>query len=104
MLRIRGKPSISARAPPAGRGVGDRKGPLSPARSALVLSADLILVDNRVGTLQPAELKPTWARLPAVQADQTIEWANEERFSHAGYARRLEQLATALEESKPVTG
>ncbi|GAB2998651.1 siderophore-binding protein DesE [Streptomyces pseudoechinosporeus] len=68
--------------------------------------ADLILVDNRVGNLQPAELKktkPTWARLPAVQADQTMEWANEERFSHAGYAPRLEQLAAAVKGAEAVT-
>ncbi|MEV1076842.1 ABC transporter substrate-binding protein [Streptomyces sp. NPDC050211] len=68
--------------------------------------ADLILVDNRTGNLQPAELKktkPTWAGLPAVRADQTIPWANEERFSHAGYAPRIEQLAAAVRESKTVT-
>ncbi|MER5220779.1 ABC transporter substrate-binding protein [Streptomyces flaveus] len=68
--------------------------------------ADLILVDNRVGTLQPAELKktkPTWARLTAVQAGQTFEWANEERFSHAGYGRRLGQLAAAVKGAETVT-
>ncbi|MEV0221658.1 ABC transporter substrate-binding protein [Streptomyces sp. NPDC050704] len=74
--------------------------------NADMYEADLILVDNRAGNLQPAELtktKPTWARLPAVRADQTIPWANEERFSHAGYAPRIEQLAAAVEKSKTVT-
>ncbi|NGO10304.1 ABC transporter substrate-binding protein [Streptomyces sp. HC44] len=68
--------------------------------------ADLILVDNRAGNLQPAELKktkPTWARLPAVRAERTFPWANEERFSHAGYAPRLEQLAAAVEGAEVVT-
>ncbi|WP_055617282.1 hypothetical protein [Streptomyces phaeochromogenes] len=44
--------------------------------------ADLILVDNRKGNLQPADLretKTTWARLPAVRADRTFPWAVEER-------------------------
>jgi iron complex transport system substrate-binding protein len=74
--------------------------------NADMYEADLILVDNRRGNLQPAELKktkPTWARLPVVRADQTIPWANEERFSRAGYAPRIEQLAAAVEKSKTVT-
>lgn len=65
--------------------------------------ADLILVDRRTGNLQPAELKkskPTWAKLPAVQADQVISWHNEAQFSHAGYAPLIEQLAAAVDKSK----
>lgn len=64
---------------------------------------DLILVDRRTGNLQPAELeksKPTWAKLPAVQAGQVISWHNEAQFSHAGYAPLIEQLATAVDKSK----
>ncbi|MCZ4507980.1 hypothetical protein O3Q52_07140 [Streptomyces sp. ActVer] len=67
--------------------------------------ADLILVDNREGNLQPAGLrktKPTWARLPAVRADRTFPWAVEERYSHAGYAPRIEQLAAVLRQSEPL--
>ncbi|WP_155059513.1 ABC transporter substrate-binding protein [Streptomyces blattellae] len=69
--------------------------------------ADLILVDNRDGNLQPDELRKTeatWASLPAVRADQVFPWANEERFSHAGYAPRIEQLASAVGESRAVSG
>ncbi|MGW2381386.1 ABC transporter substrate-binding protein [Streptomyces sp. NPDC001658] len=65
--------------------------------------ADVILVDNRPGTLQPADLakaEPTWARLPAVRAKQIFPWVNEERFSHAGYGPRIDSLAAALEKSK----
>lgn len=65
--------------------------------------ADLILVDKRTGNLQPDELKkskPTWAKLPAVKADQVISWSNEAQFSHAGYAPLIEQLAAAVDKSK----
>lgn len=65
--------------------------------------ADLILVDKRTGNLQPAGLeksKPTWAKLPAVQAGQVISWHNEAQFSHAGYAPLIEQLAAAVDKSK----
>lgn len=68
--------------------------------------ADLILVDNRPGTLQPADLakaEPTWARLPAVRAGQIFPWVNEERFSYAGYRPRIDDLAAALEKSKKTT-
>ncbi|MEU8864786.1 ABC transporter substrate-binding protein [Streptomyces umbrinus] len=74
--------------------------------NADMYEADLILVDDREGNLQPADLKktkPTWARLPAVRADRTFPWAAEERYSHAGYAPRIEQLAAALGQSEPVT-
>ncbi|ATL26707.1 ABC transporter substrate-binding protein [Streptomyces formicae] len=64
--------------------------------------ADLIMIDNRTTALPPEELakKPTWARLPAVKAGQTVAWSMEERYSYAGYAPVLEGLATAVEKSK----
>lgn len=65
--------------------------------------ADLILVDQRTGNLQPGELKkskPTWAKLPAVKAGQVASWSNEAQFSHAGYAPLMEQLAAAVDKSK----
>ncbi|WP_240434558.1 ABC transporter substrate-binding protein [Streptomyces sp. YIM 130001] len=68
--------------------------------------ADLILVDRRTGNLQPDELKarkPTWAKLPAVRAGQTVPWQNEARFSHAGYSPLVESLTEALQQAKKVT-
>ncbi|MEV8021042.1 ABC transporter substrate-binding protein [Streptomyces sp. NPDC086554] len=65
--------------------------------------ADLILVDKRTGNLKADELKkskPTWAKLPAVKADQVVSWSNEAQFSHAGYAPLIEQLAAAVDQSK----
>ncbi|WP_199551291.1 ABC transporter substrate-binding protein [Streptomyces sp. N35] len=64
--------------------------------------ADLILLDNRSQTLPAAELakKPTWTRLPAIEADQVIPWSMEERYSYAGYAPVLEALAEAIENAK----
>ncbi|NGO75604.1 ABC transporter substrate-binding protein [Streptomyces sp. YC504] len=67
--------------------------------------ADVILVDKRTGNLQPEDLKksmPTWAKLPAVKAGQTVAWYNEPQFSHAGIAPLLESLATALQDAKKV--
>ncbi|MGW5864077.1 ABC transporter substrate-binding protein [Streptomyces sp. NPDC055239] len=67
--------------------------------------ADLIMIDNRTSAMPPKELakKPTWALLPAVKAGQTVPWSMEERYSYAGYAPVLEQLATAIEKSKRLT-
>ncbi|MFC8131407.1 ABC transporter substrate-binding protein [Streptomyces sp. NPDC057302] len=67
--------------------------------------ADLIMIDNRATALPPKELakKPTWKLLPAVKAGQTVPWSMEERYSYAGYAPVLEQLATAIEKSKRLT-
>lgn len=64
--------------------------------------ADLIMVDNRSHALPLNELdkKPTWRELPAVKAGQLTTWAMEERFSYAGWAPVLEQLAAAVEKSK----
>ncbi|TVL89593.1 ABC transporter substrate-binding protein [Streptomyces sp. SAJ15] len=64
--------------------------------------ADLIMIDNRSSALPRRQLdeRPTWRRLPAIKAEQTVDWAMEERFSYAGYAPVLEQLAAAITKSK----
>lgn len=64
--------------------------------------ADLIMVDNRSNALPVSELakRPTWSRLPAVKADQITPWSMEERYSYAGYAPVLEQLAAAVTKSR----
>jgi iron complex transport system substrate-binding protein len=66
--------------------------------------ADLIMLDDRTGTLQPNDLasKPTWSRLPAVRAGQVIPWSSEPRFSYAGAAPLLEALAKAVQNAKKV--
>jgi iron complex transport system substrate-binding protein len=60
--------------------------------------ADVILLDNRAQSLSAEDLaaKPTWNRLPAVEAGQVIPWSMEERYTHAGFAPILEQLAETL--------
>ncbi len=67
--------------------------------------ADLIMVDNRSTALSPGELagKPTWTKLPAVKAGQTVPWSMEERYSYAGYAPVLERLAEAVTKSGKLT-
>ncbi|MFD4482621.1 ABC transporter substrate-binding protein [Streptomyces sp. NPDC058471] len=67
--------------------------------------ADLIMIDNRSTALSPKDLakKSTWELLPAVKAGQTVPWSMEERYSYAGYAPVLEQLAAAIEKSKRLT-
>ncbi|MFF8954588.1 ABC transporter substrate-binding protein [Streptomyces sp. NPDC014894] len=67
--------------------------------------ADLIMIDNRSSAMPAKDLakKPTWARLPAVKAGQTVPWAMEERYSYAGFAPVLEQLAAAVTRSKKLT-
>lgn len=67
--------------------------------------ADLIMLDNRTDTLQPKDLadKPTWQELPAVKADQVIEWEAVPRFSYAGSAQLLENLAKAIQDAKKVS-
>ncbi|WP_329009432.1 ABC transporter substrate-binding protein [Micromonospora rifamycinica] len=64
--------------------------------------ADLILLDNRSTALQPKDLaaKPTWAQLPAVRANQVTPWDAVPRFSYAGAAPLLENLATAIRSAK----
>ncbi|MCF2532080.1 ABC transporter substrate-binding protein [Yinghuangia soli] len=63
---------------------------------------DVIILDNRSSALQPKDLaaKPTWNELAAVKAGQVFPWASEPRFSYAGFAPVLEQLADALGKAK----
>ncbi|WP_229401783.1 ABC transporter substrate-binding protein [Micromonospora okii] len=67
--------------------------------------ADLILLDNRGTSLQPADLakKPTWAQLPAVRANQITAWDSVPRLSYAGVAPLLENLAKAISAAKKVS-
>ncbi|MDX3235405.1 ABC transporter substrate-binding protein [Streptomyces sp. ME03-5709C] len=67
--------------------------------------ADLLLLDDRSTALQPKDLtgKPTWAQLPAVKANQITPWSSVPRFSHAGVAPLLEQLAKAIQAAKKVS-
>lgn len=67
--------------------------------------ADLLLLDNRGSALQAADLaaKPTWAQLPAVAANQVTTWDSVPRFSYAGAAPLLENLATAIKGAKKVS-
>ncbi|WP_432094072.1 ABC transporter substrate-binding protein [Streptomyces sp. bgisy100] len=66
--------------------------------------ADLILLDNRTSALQPKALesKPSWSKLPAVKEDQVASWNAVPRFSWAGSAPLLEDLAKAVEGAKKV--
>ena len=66
--------------------------------------ADLILLDSRTSALQPKALadKPAWGALPAVKADQVIPWASEPRFSYAGCAPLIADLATSVHDAKKV--
>lgn len=65
-------------------------------------AADLILLDNRSTALQPKDLtaKPTWNELPAVKANQVAPWDAVPRFSYAGAAPLLENLAKAVESAR----
>lgn len=68
--------------------------------------ADIIILDNRTGTLQDADLKkakPTWAKLPAVKAGQVFPRVTEPIYSYAKCAPLLEDLAKAIENSKKVS-
>jgi iron complex transport system substrate-binding protein len=64
--------------------------------------ADLILLDSRTSALQPKALrdKPAWRALPAVRAGQVVPWASEPRFSYAGCAPLVEDLAKAVRDAK----
>jgi iron complex transport system substrate-binding protein len=66
--------------------------------------ADVIMLDNRTQSLQPAALtsKPSWRQLPAVKAGQITTWDAEPRFSYAGAAPLLENLAKAIGDAKKV--
>ncbi|KMO99228.1 ABC transporter substrate-binding protein [Streptomyces roseus] len=67
--------------------------------------ADLILLDNRTGTLQPEELKakPTWAEMPAVKAGQVAPRVTEPIYSYDKCAKILEDLAKAVQGAKKVS-
>ncbi|MEV6394856.1 ABC transporter substrate-binding protein [Streptomyces sp. NPDC051907] len=64
--------------------------------------ADIIILDNRTGTLQPKDLasKPTWAKLPAVKAGQVFPRVTEPIYSYDKCAPILEDLAKAIENAK----
>jgi len=72
--------------------------------SAGKYQADLILLDDRTGTLQPADLtgRATWTALPAVKADQIVAWNSEPRCSFAAIGPIVQGLATALQNAKKV--
>ncbi|MGW7194305.1 ABC transporter substrate-binding protein, partial [Streptomyces sp. NPDC054838] len=67
--------------------------------------ADVILLDNRTGTLQPEELKakPTWAELPAVKAGQVTPRVTEPIYSYDKCAKILEDLAKSIQDAKKVS-
>ncbi len=61
--------------------------------------ADVILADNREGSVQPdqmAEDQPTWRSLAAVEAEQVGEWNGETVFSPRGFADSIESLTAVL--------
>ncbi|MGW8378239.1 ABC transporter substrate-binding protein [Streptomyces sp. ODS28] len=64
--------------------------------------ADLLMLDNREGAFTREQFaeKPVWKNLRAVQEDQVIPWATEERYSYRGYAPVVERLAAALTKSR----
>ncbi|MEO3871343.1 ABC transporter substrate-binding protein [Nonomuraea sp. B12E4] len=63
--------------------------------------ADVILYDTRTQSLKPEEMlaKPTFAKLPAVEAGQFYPWNAEAPFSYQGYATFLEGLVANLEKA-----
>lgn len=67
--------------------------------------ADVLMLDDRTATLQPKDLtgKPTWARLPAVEAHQVLGWPSEPIFSYAKCADRIEDLVKAITSAKKVS-
>ncbi|WP_405012645.1 ABC transporter substrate-binding protein [Kitasatospora sp. NBC_01539] len=67
-------------------------------------AADVILLDNRSTALQPKDLtaKPAWGELPAVRAGQVTPWDAVPRFSYAGAAPLLENLAKAIRSARKV--
>ncbi|GAA2837899.1 siderophore-binding protein DesE [Kitasatospora paracochleata] len=67
--------------------------------------ADLLLLDKRSTALQPKDLaaKPAWGQLAAVKAGQITPWDAVPRFSYAGAAPLLENLAKAVQGAKKVS-
>ncbi|WP_433664194.1 ABC transporter substrate-binding protein [Nocardia sp. CA-128927] len=66
--------------------------------------ADLILLDRRSTGLSPDALaaNPVWRGLPAVRGNQIGSWQPIYRFSHAGTAPLLEDLAATIRRSGKV--
>jgi iron complex transport system substrate-binding protein len=66
--------------------------------------ADLILLDDRTGTLQPADLtgRATWTALPAVKADQILGWNSEMRYSYSAIGPIVQGFAAALRNAQKV--
>ncbi|MEU7159588.1 ABC transporter substrate-binding protein [Streptomyces chrestomyceticus] len=66
--------------------------------------ADVLMLDNRTSALQPKDLaaKPAWNKLPAVKAGQVTGWSSEPRFSYAGAAPLMEELAKVIQNAKKV--
>jgi iron complex transport system substrate-binding protein len=64
--------------------------------------ADVILYDTRTQALTPAEMmkKPTFARLPAVEAGRLYPWSAEAPYSYQGYADFLEKLVANLDKAR----
>lgn len=64
--------------------------------------ADLLLLDNRVQSLQPDQLTefPTWNALPAVQEGQIVGWEAEPMYSYGLAAGSIEALAAAITNAK----
>ncbi|SDE24695.1 ABC transporter substrate-binding protein [Glycomyces harbinensis] len=64
--------------------------------------ADLLLLDNRVQSLQPDQLTeyPTWNALPAVQEGQIVGWEAEPMYSYGLAAASIEALAEAITNAK----
>lgn len=64
--------------------------------------ADVILYDTRTQSLKPEEMlkKPTFAKLPAVEAGQLYPWNAEAPYSYQGYAVFLEGLVANLKKAK----
>jgi hypothetical protein len=61
--------------------------------------ADLIFYDSRPQALPPEALRaehPTFAALPAAQADQTAPWNAETVLSPLGFAEALEAMTDAV--------
>ncbi|MFI0901438.1 ABC transporter substrate-binding protein [Streptomyces sp. NPDC020983] len=67
--------------------------------------ADVLMLDSRSATLQPKDLtgRPTWQRMPAVEAGQIFPWPSEPIFSYAKCADQLEALTKAVAGAKKVS-
>ncbi|MFC4060621.1 ABC transporter substrate-binding protein [Planomonospora corallina] len=64
--------------------------------------ADVILYDVRTQALTFDDMmkKPTFAKLPAVEAGQAYPWRAEAPFSYQGYAEYMESLVADLKKAK----